>query len=198
MVSRGQKGSLSFPMSLILFVSLGSSATLITLFNHWKGQVRVQLELDECVGKTAHDLRDRMKSIERLNLAMTATRAALAVSTIAPPGRAALQATLQVEALEQQRLILMWRIKQAAWLTRRGCPESRGLPMPYPDFPWIQDPPDSLGPRPLRLPSPDPRLRIGLKARNRSSFAVVERRNEERKWTANWSNPSRLLSTSLD
>lgn len=145
-----ERGALTLPMTLMLSVVMVASVGLLSLMFRWRSLAAHQLRLDRCVGSVAIDLRDSLLTIQRINREITGLRASLAVATIAPPVRATLQATLEAEVVRQELERGRWGARRIKWLARRGCDGEGDIPFLLPEQPWTRDPPDFLGPRPLR------------------------------------------------
>lgn len=191
--SMTERGALSIPMALLLCVAaIGFSATWRT-FQSWHEIRDRQLGLDECVTKNALETAARLNRVRKLDSGIRATRAALWVA-VEPSIRASLSATLQALGAWVRVEEAAWASASALWLLRRGCGNLRSsLPRPYPQKPWINEPPDPIGPRPLTWKEQHG-LQIQLLALPRSSRAWVVRRSG--RWSAQWRPASPRPSSS--
>ena len=168
-----ESGVLVMPLGLALvFLGLMALGTL-GLMRNWRKLTEVQLRLDRCVGKVAMELRNEQNSIESANRRMEMLRVAIPPAAIYPAVAAALQRALELQALLEEVTLRRWQARRIAWMLERGCDHSRDFPRPLPAMPWIHDPPDPVGARPLRWP-PDARLefRIQLNHSPRHAAAV--------------------------
>jgi hypothetical protein len=88
----------------------------------------------------------------------------------------------------QEILRAGWQTKEGLWLVRRGCGGFMDQPAPLPVLSHFRDPPDPIGPQPLRWLSPPPAsgFRIEVRHSPRASAARVYSAGEEDRWIAEW------------
>jgi hypothetical protein len=112
---------------------------------------------------------------------------ALKLAALVPGAGAGAKAALEAEFALQESLRALWAADRVKWLVTRGCGES-AIPVPYPGFPWIRDPPDPLGPGNLRWEDEgEPEFRLELHRSPRASAARVWKESNE--WKAEWVSP---------
>ena len=126
---------MTVPLALLLVVISAAGTGMIGLIQLWQHKVSVQLALDHCSAELGIELRDTQREIERLNLLITAARAAQSP-----------QAAIAAAGL-QTALIQRWNLRRVTQLGRSQCP----IPAMYlSDFlkplPWKRPAPDPLGP----------------------------------------------------
>lgn len=145
-----ERGGITPPMLLafvaILIAIFGTWAVL----HQWKHRARLQLQLDRCVRTAVTQFKRGGENLGRLNTAIRATRAALMASTLEPPVRAALQATLRAEVLAQQAILRAWEARRLSWRAGGGCPSAGWVPGEAGEFPVLRPPPDWIGEQALR------------------------------------------------
>ncbi len=189
---KNHQGIMHIPLIFGLMVSTITGASLLGLHIHWRHLVELQLRLDRCVAKTALQMRDLNSAIEAANLRMTALRVSIAATSLAPSARVGLEAALRAEAFIQQSRLNRWRAKQAWWALKRGCDGFSDDLTLLPSLPWVTEPPDLLGPRPLHWPETEEHLFIiKLSRASRRSAARVERDLDH--WNAHWTRSSDFL-----
>jgi hypothetical protein len=195
-VVKSQKGSLQVPLVIGVAIATITALSILGLMRHWRSITELQLRLDECAGRTGIELKSRLESLEKANTRIKAIRAAIAATSALPYGQAAkppLEAALLVEVSRQEIQLSLWRAKMAAWLLRRGCDARNDLVLPLPALPWLRDPPDEIGPAPLRWTGKAAQtFTVRLGHPPRYSAAEVTKTNEGR-WMAKWKNPFSLL-----
>ncbi len=153
MKPRDETGALHLPLALTFMILSVAALALIGIMRQWRNLTDTQLRLDECVRKASLELRDRNRFVESSNTRMKAIRTLIAGSTvIAPEALAALRTALQVEFLRREALLRTWQVKQMTWLARRGCDGKQDFPLPLPSLSWVEEPPDTIGPKPLIWP----------------------------------------------
>jgi hypothetical protein len=188
---REERGLMSLPLAFTLVAICGATFGTFLYFEAVKRAVRIQLEIDECAGRAALDLRDHQNRIESGNRRIRALRASIAGATaLAPEALTALKASLKAEVAIQEGVLARWKYLAVSWSTM-GAPcgkhRDRGL-LPAP--PWGRSPPDPIGERPLEWTG------IGRKqllirmmhVPRRTTVRVRENENENR-WMAEWLGP---------
>ena len=191
---RREAGVLILPLGVAL-VLLGLMALgTLGFMRNWRKLMETQLRLDRCVGEVALDLRNVQNSLEAANLRMKVLRASIAAATVpSPPVAAALKRALELQALLENLTLKKWELRRIKWLVLRGCDSNRDLPRPLPNLPWIHDPPDPIGARPLRWPlgvqkeyyvqlSHSPRHAAASVSKERNAVEIL-------KWSARWAPP---------
>jgi hypothetical protein len=193
-VVKDSGGFLALPMALALVGLAGAGFGIWGFLRAWRHLAETQLRLDACVGRQAHEFRRELDTLESSNIRMTVLRAAVADALVANPAAVpALNVALQAEVSYQTAVQVRWTAAEARWLARRGCGENGDFPIPLPSFPYLRDPPDPLGPRPLRwTASAEKRLEVGAAHRPRYASAKIESGGESAKWKASWSVPLRI------
>jgi len=195
---RNSSGSFSVPMALILILVSSSAWGMVSLQSKWRKLVETQLRLDACVGKTALEFSRKMNLIENSNIRMKVIRATLLPASLEPSARSALQVALQAEFLWQETQLKLWRLKQATWILKRGCDSKSDIALPLPLMPWIREPADFLGPRPLRRTKEHVKeFKIALSHLPRHAAAKVSSPNGDKSnvlyktdnWRATWTSP---------
>jgi len=196
MIARNQQGAIQVPMVLITLVLVLGSLGVFGVLREWRKLVEIQLRLDRCVSKTALSLKTRLDSLEKSNLRMKVIRASLAASTVLPPAKPPLQAALTAEFLWQESQRALWVKTQMTWMAEQGCDFKRDLPLPIPTLPWLRDPPDSIGPQPLRWPvGTEKRFYLQLSHSPRHAAAILDegKLHEKNGWFARWTYPGQLV-----
>ena len=166
---------------MITLLVAATGIGLLSIHARWHRQVQGQLELDRCVATTAGRVRALVEGIDQDNARIREVRSALLPATLLPAARAALQATLSALVLHQEGLQVAYRVNAVAWLARAGCEPSpllaRKLPTPWSELPLIRDPPDGIGPRPMRWLESPVKLAIQLGWEKRFARAVLSSRS---------------------
>lgn len=181
-----ERGGVSIPLALLLCAVLFASLGLWRVLHDWRMIRDRQLRLSYCIAEHTQKVAARLNRVRNLDRGIRATRAALAVAVV-PQVRASLMATLQALNIWVQAETTGWSVTAASWRIRRGCGDvPSALPLMYPPRPWTIEPPDSLGPRPLRW-SEAHALEIQLAAWPRFSRAWVLKK--EGGWRAQWRGP---------
>jgi hypothetical protein len=199
-IVQNDHGVLHLPLGITLLVLAMVSISALGLMRRWRHLVELQLQLDRCVGVTALKLREKLNSLERSNQQIIILRATMLAASVTPPTRAATQTALNAMVIYQESLLMSWQAKRTEWLIRRGCSDASGLAVPLPSLPWTRDPPDALGPMPLRWPQSNSReLHVQLSKRPRHSAAQVEGNQDgtQIRWKATWTTPAIDLWASI-
>lgn len=179
-------GALTVPMIFILAISFSFAMGALGLQYHWRKLVERQLRLDRCVGRAALALRDSLNVTESSIRRMKIIRTSLAAAVILPEVKVALEAALQFEAAFQKAKQLQWKAHRLKWLTI-GCGAPHEIRMPLPVQPWQEEPPDVIGPRPLRWTErPNHVFSIQIHSSPRSTKVLVRKSNEDRSWHGQW------------
>ena len=192
---RTTTGALSLPLGALFVVLSLASLGLLGLMQQWRNLTALQLRLDRCTAQTAIALKSNLRSVEATNQIIAKTRLLLAAALIPTPGAVpALRQALIASAAYQEWLRGEWEIRRLGWLTRTGCPELLDRSSPFPKFPWFRDPPDPIGPRPLRwIKGMDHQFRLQLSRKSRSAAAEVSDQGDQQhapaKWKAVWTRP---------
>jgi hypothetical protein len=187
---RAERGSVTLPF-LLLSVALGSAALgTLSIGLLWRSKVALQLRLDRCVEDAAKELTTVQSKIESSNERMRIERAA-AIAAAGPSFGQSLNAVkpaLAAEAINQEALRIRWAVRQARWITKRGCDGKGDLFLPLPNLRWERPPPDSIGPLPLTWKAEGKDLEIRIWKKNRFAQAAVERKRKgiTHAWKAKW------------
>jgi len=192
-------GSLHLPLSIALSIITFTGLGLIGLERNLKNITELQLRLDRCVGKTAIEYKNTLTKIEKINKKIKVARIALALSNIEPEAAMALSVYLKKLIFSQNLLITKWRAKNVLWLSNKLCKKNSDLSGPMPTLPWVRDPPDMLGQKPLRWTGKHTEVfRIWLYHKPRYSSATLEGDPNEL-FKANWKYflPEKSLFTPL-
>jgi hypothetical protein len=182
-------------LQLALGTALGTAAVCAMAFfgiaQHWTRLVRVQLELDRCVGRAALEFRGHLDSLERSNQRLRVLRAAVgaALASGNPAAISAARGATSAQAGLQDLELLKWRHRQIRWILEAECrsrPPAPGLP----DLPFRRPPRDLWGETPLEWDAESPRrfsliaTRAGRQAR---AFVVGQKGSPA--WAASWRAP---------
>jgi hypothetical protein len=162
------------------------------LFHHWGTLAQTQLKLDRCAGKAAQDLKRALERTQKLNQAIRIARKSMAVGVLAPEAIAPIKTGLQAAYVAQEAVLVSWRVRQAVWMAH-GCSGTQGFQKPLPSMPFSREPPDPIGPRPLRWSGDGDGFKIQADHRPRHSAASVkgENPNEDgpHQWSLEWTEP---------
>ncbi len=162
---------MTFPLVILLVMISSSGAGMLGLLQLWQKKVRIQLTLDECAAKLALELRETQQELERLNLLVTAARAAQTP-----------EAAIAAAAL-QEGLLLRWDLRRVVQLRQSQCPvPALHLPEFLKPLPWRRPSSDPLGPRPLVWEGGE--LRMHLARFGRKTHVSVRR--QEGRWVASF------------
>jgi hypothetical protein len=185
---RDDAGSLHLPMAAVLLLFTVSGFETWGFLRHWRQLMERQLQLDRCVARTAIELRDILQSIETANRKIHFLRRELAIGALIPQTRAVHQATLRTLVAWQDARMLQWRIIQGKWLAGLACEKRGGIRVPLRNLPWVRDPPDLIGPRPLRwLAGAEMEFFVQSSHSPRHSAARILYEND--RWSAVWTSP---------
>ena len=193
-----QKGVLQVPMVLALGLMIMAAVGFWGILRHWRGLTELQLRLDRCVGGTAIQVRNDLKSLDRTNAAIIVARVGVAATMEFPPADVPFRTALIILVLAQDKIQFDWTLRNAQWLLRRGCQSLGDIPVPLPAFPFKRAPPDPLGPQALTWEGPaDRRLGVQLAHRPRYARAVVQEGKGSHvissHWSAQFSPPEELF-----
>lgn len=194
MVIRDERGTLQVPMILVILILGATILGTWGFLHHWKNLARLQLRLDRCAGEAALELRDTLNSLDSSNREIDYLRAAISTAgSLNPYARATLQTLLSAEVIRQEITLNKWRVRQAVWITKRGCGGSRDLARPLPSLTLVRDPPDATGPQRLRWAEGKPEsFRISVSHSPRHGAAKIKGGSQNafefEKWTAQWAN----------
>ncbi len=212
--SRGNReaGLFHVPMALALLIITGSGFGIWGVQRQWKKNVELQLALDRCVESEALALRSQLRSLASANVRIRAIRQALAASSIVPKAAAALRVALTAQVAMQEANRATLALRQAWARAPKRC---GGAVYAWIDAPMlVRDPPDLLGPRPLRWLSPQKAIRglriqagkaprhsaalVALGGRNHGSFGIVGIDLADRTdWEARWTAPGISIRTGV-
>jgi hypothetical protein len=195
MVKLNEKGILHIPLGIafvcLLIFSIGAWGVL----RNWRQNAETQLRLDECAGKKTVELRDTLNSIESANQRIKTLRASVGLGTLLPPAAEAAQAALAVQVGLQEAQRARWMMAQVKWLSSRGCGGSGDIPGPIPSLPLTRDPPDALGPQPLRWTSQPEEFAVRIAHRPRRAAAKIVKADSDslggivgETWQARWAS----------
>ncbi len=195
-MTMNERGVLHFPLAAALGIAAIVGLSLLGALWKWRKVTEAQLRIDRCVAETALSLKDRLAELESANDEIRIIRAALLVD-VEPSSRATLTAALNLEVARQEMIRSSWETRRITWLAQRGCDGRFDVAHPLPAMPWTRDPPDSIGPKPLRWTGSEPkRMELRLSHYRRRSAARVEKREKEgihdlsikAKWRAKWTS----------
>lgn len=190
------QGSMHIPLLVGLSILSMCGFGTWGLLRQWRHLSELQIQLDECAGKTALEFRRTLNRIDFLDNTIAVLRVSLAVSTIDPPGRASLQALLEAAVTAQNVVIDLWQAKSMlASLPFAGC--SGATFESVPGIPWHRGPPDLLGSPPLRpnrISAKPEAFRIEANHHPRAAAAEVKEVGSglSKKWTAKWVIPRKI------
>lgn len=200
---RDERGVLQIPLMIAMGIIAITGLMTWGILRLWRHHAETQLRLDQCVGHTALELKERLKSIDSSNLIIKGLREAIAAAqaSLHPELIPPLQEALEGEVFEQEAVQAKWDFAQASWIARRGCDGKSGdLGIPLPSMQWMRPPPDLLGQRPLVWTGSHPAdLRIQLIHLPRAAAArVSERTDTKGDWHAKWTVPFSLSKPGSD
>lgn len=180
--------------------------TLIACLGHWRvlGQwsrlAETQTQLDRCVARSAHALRDLLTRVERTNETIGVTRTAIAAAILDPalaPTLPTLKAALLAQARGQDLELTGWKTRRTAWLIDPSCGPSHPQPLPALELPiqgglW-RPPPDPIGEQALTWSNPL-KLQSGWRIERRSlthptkiaAAAKVHHDTRKKTWAVRW------------
>lgn len=191
-----ENGAVSVPVALLVGITMSFGIGGWTLLHRWRMLTELQLRLDRCTGEAAQDTKKAFERIQVLNRAIRIARATLEASVVLPEAAEAAREALRLAAAAEEALVAAWRAKRAFWAIRRGCGGSGDRATALPSLPWARDPPDLIGPKPLRWESDTSTFRIQATNGTRSSAAQVgpgkgrsDDGNEPRSWSLAWAAP---------
>jgi hypothetical protein len=203
-VYQNSKGSLNLPMVFIFLILFTTSFGILSLQFYWNQQVSTQLRLDQCIAKTSQQLLNSLQMIDQTNQTMIHLRELLIPGSLLPQTKASLQIALQAAHAINLTQVHLWKLKQVTWLTQHGCDFKNDIPIPLPPLPWVPDPPDALGPRPLRsilslnalktLHIEIQHYDFSIQANKKSSLASAAKLYQESTWKRSWTQPHSRFS----
>ncbi len=192
-----ENGAVSVPIALLVGISMSFGIGTWTLLHRWRVLTALQLRLDRCTGEAVQDTRKAFERIQLLNRAIRVARATLEASIVLPEAAEAAHEALKVAAAAQEALAGAWRAKRAFWVIRRGCGGSGDRASALPALPWTRDPPDVIGPKPMRWDSDSSTFRVQATNGTRRSAArlgpgkgVQDDGDEPRSWSVEWIRPA--------
>lgn len=150
------KGILQIPLALALFAIVSGAVGCWGLLRHWRSVAELQLRLDRCVGQTALAFKNTLETLLSSNQKIKTLRASILATQGPSASLSPLQAALIAVVGEQESRRLYWKAQQHLWISNQKCGSSLDIPIPLPSMDWIRDPPDTLGPQPLRWVGPIP------------------------------------------
>ena len=178
---RNNNGSMHILFTGALVCAALMGLGTLSAFHLWYGKVKSQQQLNQCLGKITLAFRNWMNHIEKGNAQMKVTRSAIAATTLDPAARPPLEAALKLQDAFQRIQWNKWNIQRGVWAVS-GCP-GIGNRVPPPN-PWVFDPPDFLGPRPLRFTS-EPNTVFQLEVKYDGRVARTETWKEGT-WQSEW------------
>lgn len=187
---RSKAGALQLALGTALGTAAACALAFFAIGNHWTRQVRVQLELDRCVGRAALEFRGHLGSLERSNERLRVLRAAVAAALASgsPAAISAARAATSAQAKLQDLELLKWRHRQMRWNLEAEC-RPRMLDAGLPDLPFRRPPRDLLGESPLDWDKRRPRrFSIAAARAGRQARAFVFGRTGT-EWSASWRPP---------
>lgn len=188
------KGSLQLPLALALIAITAGAMGSCRLLHRWRALVELQLRLDRCVGQAALELKDTLEKITSTNQKIRVLRASILASGGVPGAIPPLQAALISAAQYQDTKRTSWEMQRVLWLSRQKCGNPLDIPIPLPALQWTRDPPDAVGPQPLRwngLPPELFHLEIGHSPRHAAAhlYPKGEYIDFSTHWHAEWAAP---------
>lgn len=117
----------------------------------WQTRVQRQIDLDRCVGSHLLSFKHNVRDLEILNKKIRVLRAEI-LAVPNSPATPTLQIALSALSFQQMALLSQWKITEGTWLLPNACSlkfTSLGFRNLTP-FPFVPEPPDLVGPRPLR------------------------------------------------
>jgi len=191
---RDSKGSLQLPLVLALVAITAGAMGSCKLLQRWRSLVELQLRLDRCVGQAALELKDTLEKIASTNQKIRTLRASILASGGVPGAIPPLQAALISAARYQDIKRVSWKAQNVLWLSRQKCGNALDIPIPLPALQWTRDPPDAIGPQPLRWNGLRPEvfhLEIGHSPRHAAAhlYPKGEFIDFSTQWHAEWAAP---------
>ena len=181
-----ESGLVSVPMVLLLFAGLLLMFGLLSIIHRWQTQFARQISLDRCVGRVTQEIRDSLRATESSNHRMEKIRAGIVAATLLPKLRPPLMIALKAEAAGQKLRFVQWQVNATRWRLIGNCRLKHVRRSAYPDWPWIEQKPDSIGERPYIWNDAYPRraqMRVDWKGFN--SGAELNG-NETDIWRSRW------------
>jgi hypothetical protein len=177
-------------MCILIVGCFVGAAYLINLMHEWTSITRLQLTMDECVGKKAITLKKIQNEIETLNTTIDGFRASAIVSNVIIPGSGvAIQASIQIAILAQDFELTRWKAESIRWFIEScsGSKRHKIFKTPLPSLRWERLPPDALGGQPLKWVHSNTELNLKMAGYPRFSAAKVFKLDSG-KWESAWSN----------
>jgi hypothetical protein len=187
-LSQDERGVFHLPAGFLLIVLGLLAVGTLGILRDWRKMTELQLRIDQCVSLAAQDLRKSLDSIEKNNERIKVLRRTLEIAKLHPVSRAAVLGALSAVSLEQEALLIRWNAKRLLWPKIDGCSD-RASELPSMYRIWIHDPPDRLGPRPLRWNSDFEKsffIRIEHFPRNSSAEVSLRAGENHGRWKACW------------
>ncbi|MBY0470036.1 hypothetical protein K2X30_02635 [bacterium] len=187
-----RSGTLLVPLLLFLLLIASAGLGVGWILHDWKKLVETQFRLDQCVARASLKLKRHLNRIERMNTEMTLLRATIAAGTLVGEPLILLKSQLTGLALAQEADLTVWKTSRAAWISRVGCTEWRDRVSPLPEMPWVRDPDDVIGPKPLRWPETESKaLEVHLARSPRAASAKISKEGWTHvgRWKAVWQIP---------
>ena len=191
------RGSLHFPMVLVLTVLLVGGLGFWGVLRKWRWNVEIQLRLNRCVGETAQELRDNLEQVDLGNQTIRALRVSVRVAQgtgqieLVPP----LLEAMQVAVTAQDLILASWRSRRILWAARGGCGRRGDWAPPLPDLNLSRGIPDLAGPQIVEWSGGNPNeFRIQAHHQPRAAAARVEAKRSSRfgpvAWKISWAVPT--------
>jgi hypothetical protein len=177
-------------MVLVLMAIFTGGFGVWSVMRNWRFHVETQLRLNQCVGKTALQLKSTLFSIENSNSRIKKLRMAIRAAQVAqPPLVPALQGALTLQVVQQETELIQWRHTQFKWIRARGCGGWRDRAQLLPTLHYYREPPDLVGPQELKWTGIVP-VSLWIKVQNGSRVSgarVYEDNESSSRWKAFWS-----------
>jgi hypothetical protein len=191
-----EEGVISVPVAFLVASLLTFGIGTWALLHRWRMLTEIQLRLDRCTGETARTTEETFERIQELNEVIRIARATLAAAIVLPEAAEAARAALEGASAAEEAIVVAWQGKRAFWLVRGGCGGSGDRARALPSLPWVSEPPDELGPRPLKWESETSNFKIQAWNGSRRSVARVGPKEgdfndgeEPRRWSLEWTIP---------
>lgn len=161
----------------------------------WKRVSENHLKAHQCVGLTAHRLKESLNQIEFLNSRIQELR--LAASAVPEPAaRVAIRASLKAIEIFQDKELLRLLGAVSFWNTI-GCPSAPGIqknPIQSPS--WKRPPEDSIGTQALWWLSSRPKkIRLHANYRRQNAAALIQAKTmvHTNAWSADFISPGNVF-----
>jgi hypothetical protein len=181
-----QSGVIHLPCALLTVAIIASAFGILSLHLLQYRNLKRQLACDRCAGGMALELGRALTQMDDLNRQIEIGRAAVLAAKAYPPAEAAAKSALRAIAFYQQWTYRKHLALATAWSSGLLCKELQVLPI-SPSLPWLIEPPDDLGPRPMRWMG-GPRWSRSYRVRQepRASHAITWRDSEKGRVQSEW------------